>query len=559
MKGIQNTNTSNFSSVVSNNRRFYVPKFQRDYSWDTEQWDDLWQDICTMIEDHDEHYMGYLVLQTDDEKHYYIIDGQQRFTTIILLILAAIKNIVRLVEQGVEKEDNQRRIDNLKNIYLGKEDPVTLEYDNLLELNRNNDPYFRDYIVKLGDLKVRNLKATEKLMKRCFEFFDLKLKGRYVSGKDYASFIQTVVDNLFFTQIVVNDELNAFKVFETLNARGVQLSSSDLLKNYLFSLVDRDNNHKSYIETLEEKWVLLTDNIKAEKLPEFLRYYWNTQHKAIRANDVFKTIRKEIKSDKQVFALVNEMIQFSDVYMALRDENDELWEDDDTRRYIALLNLYRLKQPYSVLMAAKVNLENKDFRQLLKVIVTLCFRYNVICDRNPNDQDLPFNSLAMLISNEKRVDYSLLAPIFVEDAEFMNSFQEKSFPYNSRNAKIVRYILGQIEHFKGSALEVQFDEENASIEHVLPQNYDEQWDIDDEKAARLLWRLGNTCLLERRYNRDLKNAGFEEKKAVYAKSSYYYAKRIAEDFSRWDENAIVRMQKEMAKAAVSIWKVPTAK
>ena len=158
MKGIQNTNTSNFSSVVSNNRRFYVPKFQRDYSWDTEQWDDLWQDICTMIEDHDEHYMGYLVLQTDDEKHYYIIDGQQRFTTIILLILAAIKNIVRLAEQGVEKEDNQRRIENLKNIYLGKEDPVTLEYDNLLELNRNNDPYFRDYIVKLGDLKVRNLR-----------------------------------------------------------------------------------------------------------------------------------------------------------------------------------------------------------------------------------------------------------------------------------------------------------------------------------------------------------------------------------------------------------------
>ncbi len=557
MKGIQNTNTNNFSSVVSNNRRFFVPKFQRDYSWDTEQWDDLWQDICTMIEEKDEHYMGYLVLQTDDEKHYFIIDGQQRFTTIILLILAAIKNIRRLVEQGIEMEDNQRRIDNLKSIYLGKEDPVTLEYDNLLELNRNNDPFFRDYIVKLGDLKIRNLKATEKLMKRCFEFFDQKLKGRYVSGKDYASFIQIVVDNLYFTQIVVNDEVNAFKVFETLNARGVQLSSSDLLKNYLFSLVDRDNSHRSHIESLEEKWVQLTDNIKAEKLPEFLRYYWNTQHKAIRANDVFKTIRKDIKSDKQVFALINEMIRFSDVYMALRDENDELWEDNETRQYIALLNLYRLKQPYSVLMAAKMNLDNKDFRQLLKVIVTLCFRYNIICDRNPNDQDLPFNSLAMLISSERRVDYSLLAPITIDDVEFLNSFQEKSFPYSSRNAKIVRYILGKIEHFKGSALDVQFDDENASVEHILPQNYDEQWDVDDEKAARLLWRLGNTCLLEKRFNRDLKNAGFKEKKAIYAESSYYYAQRIAEDFSQWDENSIVRLQKEMAKAATSIWKVPT--
>ena len=70
MKGIQNTNTSNFSTVVSNNRRFFVPEFQRDYSWDTEQWDDLWQDIITMTDEHDEHYMGYLVLQTEDEKNF---------------------------------------------------------------------------------------------------------------------------------------------------------------------------------------------------------------------------------------------------------------------------------------------------------------------------------------------------------------------------------------------------------------------------------------------------------------------------------------------------------
>ena len=100
MKGIKNTNTGNFSSIVSNNRKFRVPKFQRDYSWDMEQWDDLWQDITTMIADNDEHYMGYLVLQTDDEKNFYMSDGQQRFTTIILLILAAIKNIERLVKEA---------------------------------------------------------------------------------------------------------------------------------------------------------------------------------------------------------------------------------------------------------------------------------------------------------------------------------------------------------------------------------------------------------------------------------------------------------------------------
>lgn len=120
MKGIQNTITGNFSSIISNNRRFVVPKFQRDYSWDTEQWDDLWQDIETMVNEHDEHYMGYLVLQTNDNKCYNIIDGQQRFTTVLLLVYAAIKCIETLIQQGVDEEENLRRVKNLKLLYMGK-------------------------------------------------------------------------------------------------------------------------------------------------------------------------------------------------------------------------------------------------------------------------------------------------------------------------------------------------------------------------------------------------------------------------------------------------------
>lgn len=441
MKGIQNTVTSNFSSIVSNNRRFIVPRFQRDYSWDVEQWDDLWQDIETMREEHDEHYMGYLVLQTNDEKTYYIIDGQQRFTTILLLIYAAIKSIEKQIAKGVDVEDNKRRCETLKTLYIGKEDPVSLDYDNLLTLNRNNNPYFCDYILKLGDLKVRNLTATEKLMRNCFEYFEQKLSGKFGDGKEYASFIQSVADGLYFTQIVVNDEMNAFRVFETLNARGVQLSSADLLKNYLFSKVDSETTHNSRIDTLERKWGVLTDNIKAEKLPEFLRYYWNMQHKTIRANAVYKTIRQEIKEDRQVFVLLDDLIVFSDIYMALTDENDEMWTDPEVKENIALLNLFRLKQPFSLLMAAKYYLSDNDFKRVLKTVILMCFRYNVICDRNPNDQDTPFNLLAQSISLNQVVDFGLLSSIKVDDAEFKSAFNEKVFPYNSRNAKVIKYIL----------------------------------------------------------------------------------------------------------------------
>lgn len=555
MKGIQNTVTSNFSSIVSNNRRFIVPRFQRDYSWDVEQWDDLWQDIETMREEHDEHYMGYLVLQTNDEKTYYIIDGQQRFTTILLLIYAAIKSIEKQIAKGVDVEDNKRRCETLKTLYIGKEDPVSLDYDNLLTLNRNNNPYFCDYILKLGDLKVRNLTSTEKLMRNCFEYFEQKLSGKFGDGKEYASFIQSVADGLYFTQIVVNDEMNAFRVFETLNARGVQLSSADLLKNYLFSKVDSETTHNSRIDTLERKWGVLTDNIKAEKLPEFLRYYWNMQHKTIRANAVYKTIRQEIKEDKQVFVLLDDLIVFSDIYMALTDENDEMWTDPEVKENIALLNLFRLKQPFSLLMAAKYYLSDNDFKRVLKTVILMCFRYNVICDRNPNDQDTPFNLLAQSISLNQVVDFGLLSPIKVDDAEFKSAFNEKVFPYNSRNAKVIKYILGKIERFKGLTRVVRFDDDSVSIEHVYPQNPSDDWDLDESKMQRFVFRLGNMCLLEKGLNRDLQNAGFAEKVAVYQGSSFYYARKIANEFTDWSESAIVNLQAELANAAVSIWRI----
>lgn len=555
MKGIQNTITGNFSSIISNNRRFIVPKFQRDYSWNNEQWDDLWQDIETMIAEHDEHYMGYLVLQTQDEKLYYIIDGQQRFTTVLLLIYAAIKCVEKLISKGIDVEDNKRRCESLKSLYIGKEDPVTLDYDNLLTLNRNNNSYFCDYILKLGELKARNLTATEKLMRSCFEYYEKKLSGKFNTGKEYASFIQTVADGLHFTQIVVNDEMNAFRVFETLNARGVQLSSADLLKNYLFSKVDSNTTHSSRIDTLERKWSILTDNIKAEKLPEFLRYYWNMQHKTIRANAVYKTIRQEIKEDKQVFLLLDDLISYSDIYMALTDGNDEMWTDNDVKENIALLNLFRLKQPFSLLMAAKKNLSDNEFKRVLKAVITMCFRYNVICDRNPNDQEGPFNSLAQSISIDKTVELQKLSSIMVDDAEFKTAFKEKIFPYNSRNAKVVKYILGKIEYFKGSTQAVRFDDDNVSIEHIYPQNPSDEWELDESKMQRYIFRLGNMCLLEKGLNRDIQNSGFEDKVPVYQKSSCYYAKKIGSSYTDWNDNSIVKLQSEMANAAVSIWSV----
>ena len=556
MIGIQDSTTNHFGSLIRSGGKYIIPKFQRDYSWDMEQWDDLWQDIESMIAEKGEHYMGYLVLQTLNGKDCLIIDGQQRFTTITMIILAAIKSIQGLIDKGIEVEENEQRIKTLKDTYIGNVDPVSLEYDNILVLNRNNDGYYKEYIVKLGELRLRNTSYTEKLMKKCFEWYERQLTNKFQSGREYAEFITYIVDNLYFTIIRVSNEMNAFRVFETLNARGVQLSSADLLKNYLFSLVDNTSSHPDRILTLEEKWSSLTKNIQAEKLPDFIRYYWNSKNKTVRSSDLFKAIRDKIKTDSEVFALINEMMGYSDVYMALRNANDELWHGNrDIAENIELLNLFNLKQPYSLLMAAYKSLDFGTFGRLLNDVIVIGFRYSVICAKNPNEIERVYNTIAIRISADKNYSRVLLKDIYVDDNEFLPIFNHKSFIENSRNNKIVRYILGKYERFKGGSRDVNFNSETDTVEHILPQNPGEEWGDNNYEFDSLIYRLGNLCLLEKAYNRDLENKPYSDKKVVFSQSAFETTKSIPENYSEWNGEAINRRQQQIGNCAKSIWKI----
>ncbi|MDR0973164.1 MAG: DUF262 domain-containing HNH endonuclease family protein [Prevotellaceae bacterium] len=552
MKGIQNTTTSNFGSLMGNGRKYIVPKFQRDYSWDTEQWDDLWQDITQMLEKQDEHYMGYLVLQTSNNKEHLIIDGQQRFTTITIIILAAIKAIKKLSEKGIDPDENDKRKEHLTYSYIGNIDPVSLDYDNTLVLNRHNDGYYKDYIVKLDDLRRTHISATEKLMKRCFEWYEHVLENRFATGGEYAKFIEEMSNSLFFTIITVSDEMNAFRVFETLNARGVQLSSSDLLKNYLFSLVEQKTSHQGKIDSLEEKWLNLTKNLGPEKLPDFLRYYWNSKHKTVRSNDLFKEVRKEIKAPEQVFSLMNDLLLYSDVFIALKEPMDEYWENDqDIIKYIRLLNLFRLRQPYSLLMAANKLLPVADFKKALKSVIFISFRYSIICGQNPNDIERAYNTVALNISETKTYNNKLLETVYINDREFAAAFTTKRFTINSHTTKIVRYILGEIERLSNGNI-VDIDNDNNSIEHIMPQSPNNEWTVDDNKIDSLSSRLGNMCLLEKRFNLKASNNNFQIKKALYLQSIFQTTKEIS-DYDQWDENAIGSRQARMAQKAKGIW------
>ena len=182
MKGILDTSNSTYRQLMGNGLRFEIPKFQRDYSWTSEQWDDLWQDFLNLLtQDETEHYMGYLVLQTNDNKNFQIIDGQQRLTTMSIIILGILKCLNDLSENDIDRDDNIKRKETLLNSYIGVINPVTLISNNKLKLNRNNDEYYRSNMVLLRDLPVRNTNTSEKLMRDCFNWYYEKLKRKFTT------------------------------------------------------------------------------------------------------------------------------------------------------------------------------------------------------------------------------------------------------------------------------------------------------------------------------------------------------------------------------------------
>jgi hypothetical protein len=538
--------------------------FQRDYSWTEQEWDDLWQDITAMSEPSGEqgHYMGYLVLQSNDERNYDIIDGQQRMTTLSLLVLAVLKNLDRLVELKVDAEDNKRRAEELRKTYIGFLDPVTLIARSKLTLNRHNDQFYQTYLVPLERLPKRNLKASEHLLRKGFEWFDNRMHERFGearSGAELAKFVDTIADRLFFTVISVTDELNAFKVFETLNSRGVRLSSTDLLKNYLFSVVHGAGGHEHEIRSLEERWEAVIGKLGSEIVPDFLRVFWNSQNPLTRHADLFKTIRASIKGKADVFSLLRDMDRDADIYAALSDSSDAMWNGDQ-RKHIAELVMFNIRQPLALLLAARRSLSDADFTRVLRACSIVSFRYNVIGNLATNEQERVYNSVAEKIAKKQLTSAAdiirALRPVYPSDEQFRADFSEKQIRTTSaRNRQVTRYILFEIErHISNHAFD--YNNDRYTIEHVLPEHPDGNWTtFTDEQADRSLYRIGNLTPLEAGPNRDLGNKPYSEKRNIYGESCFEITRKIDAEHPEWNAERVAARQQWLANQATAIWRL----
>ena len=557
-----NTRTADYLELIGNGKVYRVPPYQRDYSWTREQWEDLWSDILEVhAEREDRHYLGALVVEAKSDREFAVIDGQQRLATLSVLALAIISKLEDLADAGRDSDANRDRSKELRNRFVGERDPASLVESSRLFLNDTDDGFYQDFLVQLREPhNPRGLPASNQQLWKAFRYFRErldKLPDVQEDGMALARILsETVARGLLFILITVDDELNAYTVFETLNARGIELTTTDLLKNYMFAKV----RVPSDLRALQRRWRLLVGTVEPRWFPDFLRYHLLCTHSAVRKRRMFKLVRSEVKSTHDVFALMDAIEPRGELFAALRDPEHEYWiESSEAKRSVWELGLFGARQMTPLLFSAWEFLPRAEFGRCLRLVSTITFRYSVVGKLHGARLESAYHRAAKAVAagraRSARDVFEVLRSVYVEDSQFRQSFTDLAIAGSQK--KLVRYVLGRLESdASGKACDPRIDP--GTIEHVLPTSPTVEWAefFPERQQPMAVNRLGNLTLLESPINRQIGNANYAAKVVQYRRSAYALTQQISELApEEWSWALLEQRQAQMAKRATHLWRV----
>jgi hypothetical protein len=549
-----------FLDLIGNGKKYRVPLFQRDYAWEDELWEDLWNDIQELlVTPNNFHYMGALVVEAVSDREFQIIDGQQRVATLSVLALAVIDRLRTLPADADTQAANAERAAELRKRFIGEKDPASLLESSKLFLNDTDDGFYQDYLVQLrAPVNPRGLPKSNRLLWQCFGWFQKRLVESGLEGEALARLLSdTVARQLLFILITVEDDISAYTVFETLNARGLELSSTDLLKNYLFSRVVTPTD----LHALQRRWRHMIGTVKHERFPDFLRYHLLCRFPQIRKQRLFKKVREEVRTSADVFALMDDLEQRADLFAAMDDTAHEFWlERPSAKTYVRDLQLFGVRQHMPLVFAAWERMSAEDFTRVLKLLCALSVRYTVIGSLNTNELEPVYHRAAKVlldgtIGTPAEV-FTQLRDVYVDDDKFIRDFSHKEMDTTGRRKKVAKYLLCEIEA-DASGMRHDWETDPGTVEHILPENPSAQWDefFNPDRQKDFIYRLGNLVLLESSINRNCQNLPFEAKRQRYESSSYRTVRELTDVAdTEWNPAALNQRQIRMANRAAHIWR-----
>jgi len=615
--------TQKIERIFGQTIRYQVPLFQRPYVWSAERnWDPLWEDISSLLDKHIRgekvrpHFLGAVVLeqvpqQTGGIESREVIDGQQRFTTLQLMLIAA-RDLAGIAASDKYSACFDSLVSNNRNL-VNKDDEV------LKLCPTNSDRLAFRLVHKASSPATLDLDAAEypeldrtstKILD-CYKYFYGKFE-EWLSGvlddEDHAALLATkstedrlavaweVVRNALQLVVIDLEEDDETQViFETLNARGEDLLPADLIKNYLFRKATAESEavlelYEKYWKAFEDRWwrtVVKQGRLIRPRIDIFFNYYLSMMTRDdVRSGHLFQAFKSfaESESDLPLSAAsqIQEIARYAKVFRELQPDNKSKRLAIFLRRMDAVdtTTVFPfLLYAYGALVPSK----HEEFEMITGVIESYLMR-RLLCGMTAKNYNRIFVELIKAVDKTGAVSAQA-----VRDHLSKASGDSSLFPtddnvkkvitgerlYGRLSQKKVRCVMEALDmHAEHAKSEPQLLPDNLTIEHVMPQSWQDNWPIPaevlkdgngaitemstaiaKERRERLINTIGNLTLITSSLNPALSNGAWSEKKPELLAFSRLNLTRYfhSEAAQNWTEKEIQLRTQSLCEQLLEIW------
>lgn len=551
-----------FTQIINGTSQFIIPIFQRDYTWQAEpQCAQLWGDVLHAARTNGKqgHFLGSIVyVATGDSfagfTRWLLIDGQQRLTTLTLLLLALRDHIRDTNWAGGEDDPTPKRIDAyfLKNV----QEEGTREQK--LVLRRHDQAALH----ALLDGKEWPQGTSERIREN-YDYFREQLSAGN-PAEVYRGIGRLVIVDVMLDRKTDDPQL----IFESLNSTGIDLSQSDLIRNFILMRLAEKEQTKLY----ETYWSKIEDLFRGSEqiFDDFARDYVALKTRASKqekSDEIYYAFRKYFPILRKTSggledALAN-MLRFARYYAAFRlgrDVTSERGRRLAKLRHlvnvpvILVMQLFECREHTSVL-------NEDEFLEAIALIESYILR-RAICGCQTRGYWQTFASLAYRIIGQKN-PFTTLKVELARQSENYRSPSDEEFERALKNRNlyglyVCRHLLEGLENYDTRE---PTDTSGYTIEHIMPQNENltEGWRMmlgkENWKEVWKTWlhRLGNLTLTG--YNSRYSDKPFQEKKTIkggFSDSSIRLNRFVCEQHN-WTEKEISTRTDALAKRAIKIW------
>jgi hypothetical protein len=535
---------------------YSVPKYQREFKWESSHVRELFNDIeNSLVDQQPEYFLGSIVLSKADAERPDIVDGQQRLASVSILFAGIRDHYIESGDQETAQYIEQR--------FLLEKNPVTKDVTPRLQLGDADNEFFEKAILGRPGSSERTFQPKQESHRRMQQAQVeaanyVKKMTSSGSNPDEQIFrrVSYLEKSVLVIVVKVPDEANAFVIFETLNDRGLDLATTDLIKNYLFG------KSGSKISEVQHRWLSMTSAITAAKderaVMDYVRHQWSANYELTRQKELFVGIRNKIKNATSALDYATQLASDARVYAAMLNTDLDFWNDYGmtARQQMQAIELIGIDRMRPLVLATLSHFTVKEAKKALQLFVGWSVRF-LVASTNWGTLERQFSVKASQISagviNDAKGLQAAMKSYIPPDNDF-----EGEFATTSLSNSVSRYVLYALERkqagTKQPELVANVNTDDVSLEHILPKNpATGTWKaFDPETVSVWARKLGNLCLLASDENGAATNAEFSDKKAIYAKSALKLTVEVA-NHTQWDAKAIQDRQKQLAQLAVKAW------